>query len=74
MRRHHREATESPRLADPEWFTREILPGIQTISIRQLAAATDLSLRYCALIRNGERIPQPRHWSAFSAAGEPAGG
>jgi hypothetical protein len=25
--------------------------------------ATGLSLRYCWLIRRGERIPHPRHWA-----------
>jgi hypothetical protein len=66
MHRHHRQAAESHEPADPSLFTREILPAIQTISIRKLAAATGLSLRYCALIRNGERTPRPRHWAAFS--------
>jgi CRISPR-associated endonuclease Cas1 len=62
MRRHHRQAAGSQEPADPDQFTREILPAIQAISLRRLAAATGLSLRYCSLIREGQRVPHPRHW------------
>ncbi len=65
MRRHHREGSEQHEPTDPEEFEREILPAIQTIPLRRLAAATGLSLRYCALIRSGERVPRPQHWAGF---------
>lgn len=45
---------------DPEAFTREILPLIQDVALRQLSSATGLSLRYLSLIRRGERMPHPR--------------
>jgi hypothetical protein len=47
---------------DSDRFRREILPRIQTLSIRRLATATGLSLRYCAQIRNGERVPHEMWW------------
>ncbi len=51
--------------ADPELFVREVLPRIQQAPIRKLAAATGLSMRYCALIRRGERVPHPRWWETL---------
>jgi hypothetical protein len=40
----------------------------QSIPLRRLAEATGLSLRYCALIRQGKRIPHRRHWQTLLAA------
>ncbi len=54
--------------ADTELFRREILPGLKGVPLRRLAAATGLSLRYCALIRSGERVAHPRHWQALTQA------
>jgi hypothetical protein len=66
IRRHEEqlawERVNPPAIADPDRFRVEILPQIKQISIRRLAAATGLSLRYCALIRRGERVPHPRWW------------
>jgi hypothetical protein len=53
---------------DRELFKREILPQIQGLPLRRLAEATGLSLRYCSLIRRGERIPHPRHWLGLRSA------
>jgi hypothetical protein len=66
MRRHHRQAAEDREPADPDLFAREILPAIQTIPLRRLAAAIGLSLCYCALIRAGERVPRPQHWAGLA--------
>jgi hypothetical protein len=54
---------------DPDHFRREILPVIQTVPLRALAAASGLSLRYCALIRSGQRVPHARHWPQLQAVG-----
>ena len=56
------------KLIDLTAFEREILPQIQGTPLRKLMQATGLSLRYCSLIRRGERVPHPRHWEAFQAA------
>jgi hypothetical protein len=50
-------------------FVRLVLPRIQALSPRVLAAATGLSPGYCALIRDGKRIPHRRHWAALQLAG-----
>lgn len=47
---------------DESEFRREIQPLIQRLSINAIARATGLSLRYCSLVRAGERVPHPRHW------------
>jgi hypothetical protein len=39
---------------------------VQQISLTALMQATGLSLRYCWLIRRGERVPHPRHWAALA--------
>lgn len=57
-----------PDRPDPSLFQREILPTIQTVPLSDLARATGLTLAYCALIRRGNKVPHPRHWSALRAA------
>jgi CRISPR-associated endonuclease Cas1 len=47
-------------------FQRDIRPTLQQVSLNVLMQATGLSLRYCWLIRRGERIPHPRHWAALA--------
>jgi CRISPR-associated endonuclease Cas1 len=50
---------------DPATFTREVLPRLQEIPLRQLAKATGLSVHYCGLIRRGIYTPHPRHWQTL---------
>jgi CRISPR-associated endonuclease Cas1 len=50
---------------DPDEFRREVLPRIQAMSVNAIARATGLSLRYCSLVRAGERVPHPRHWATL---------
>jgi CRISPR-associated endonuclease Cas1 len=56
------------KLVDLSAFEREILPVIRTVPLSRLVRATGLSLRYCSLIRRGEKVPHPRHWEAFREA------
>jgi hypothetical protein len=58
---------------DPELFRREILPLLQAVPLRRLVAETGLSLRYCSLIRRGERVPHLRYWLPLREAGSAAG-
>jgi hypothetical protein len=72
MRRRQREATEWEQggsdSGDPEQFACEILVSIQDVPLQRLVEATGLSLRYCALIRRGERVPHARHWPGLREA------
>lgn len=54
------------RVPDPEVFEHEILPGLQEVSLGEMAASTGLSIDYCSKIRRGLRVPHPRHWSRLS--------
>ena len=56
---------------DSETFTSEILPGLRSIAIAELVAATGLSEHYCSLIRLGKKVPHHRHWNTFRAIANP---
>lgn len=48
-----------------EAFARDVLPRLQGVPLSALMQVTGLSLRYCSLIRRGERVPHSRHWAAL---------
>jgi CRISPR-associated protein Cas1 len=48
--------------AVPEVFRREILPGLQAVSLSTMASATGLSEGYCSFVRRGIKVPHLRHW------------
>ncbi len=50
---------------DPAYFVGEVLPQLQAIPLSTIMRATGFSLRYCSLIRRGQRVPHPRHWQAL---------
>lgn len=50
---------------DPEQFAREILPGLQSVTLQKMANATGLTKGYCSFIRRGIHTPHPRHWEAL---------
>ena len=64
-RRNRRRAREHPGQRDEAWFKREIAPKLDGFSLREIAAATGLSLAACSRIRAGARVPHPRHWGAL---------
>ena len=43
-------------------FTKDLLPRLQIIPVRQLAKESGLSRRYSSLIRRGEYVPHPMHY------------
>jgi hypothetical protein len=50
---------------DPAVFARETLPGLRSVPIGVLVAATGLSDHYCSLIRLGKKVPHARHWEVL---------
>ena len=48
--------------SDATEFRSRVLTQIRNVPLRELQRRTGLSLRYCSLIRRGERVPHPRHW------------
>jgi hypothetical protein len=57
---------------DEAWFQREVLPRLDGFSLKEIAAATGMSLVACSRIRCGARIPHPRHWEVLFALVEGA--
>lgn len=53
-------------------FARDIQPGIKALPLSRIMEATGLSLRYCSLIRRGQKVPHPRHWGALVRVGAKA--
>jgi hypothetical protein len=64
-RRNRSWAREHPGQRDEAWFKREVAPKLDAFSLKEIAAATSLSLAACSRIRAGARIPHPRHWAAL---------
>lgn len=60
---------DNPQVFDPAVFAREVLPLIQGVPVRRLAAMTGLSVGYCALVRRGLRTPHPRWWQRLTHVG-----
>ncbi len=52
---------------DDRDFRRDILPGLQAVTLRRIMEATGLSKRFASQIRNGLAVPHQRHWKALSA-------
>lgn len=44
-----------------------IAQGFKNVSLRQIARATSLSLRYCSLVRKGLVAPHRRHWEKLAS-------
>jgi CRISPR-associated endonuclease Cas1 len=55
-----------PAWLTEEFYLREIQPKLQTLKVREIAAALQLSYQYAALIRAGRCRPHPRHWQALT--------
>ena len=54
-------------------FRRQILPLLGSVTLKDMARATGLSIDYCSKIRRGLKVPHPRHWPSLRSviAGEP---
>ncbi|MDQ2889966.1 MAG: CRISPR-associated endonuclease Cas1 [Gemmatimonadota bacterium] len=50
---------------NPQQFTEEIWPGLQSRTASELMSATGLSRAACGKILRGTGVPHPMHWDAF---------
>ncbi|HEY2473279.1 MAG TPA: hypothetical protein VGI19_00620 [Candidatus Cybelea sp.] len=66
-RRNRRWAREHPGQRDEAWFKREIAPKLDAFSLKEIAAATRLSLAACSRVRAGAKVPHSRHWGTLLA-------
>lgn len=62
-------AAEATGAVDEAAFARDVLPRLQGVPLSAMMQATGLSIRYCSLIRRGERVPHPRHWEGLWVLG-----
>jgi hypothetical protein len=68
-RRNRQWARENPSQGDEAWFTREIVPKLDALSLSEISKATGLSLAACSRIRSGLKTPHPRHWENLVSIG-----
>jgi hypothetical protein len=52
--------------ADDRDFKRDILPGLQGVTLRRIIETTGLSKRFASQIRRGLATPHRRHWAALA--------
>jgi CRISP-associated protein Cas1 len=50
---------------DREWYLREVLPSLASVSTVAIAKATGMSTSAASKIRAGKRVPHPRHWTSL---------
>jgi CRISPR-associated endonuclease Cas1 len=51
---------------DPQAFSRDILPKLQDVVLREIARVTGYSIAHASHIRQGKFVPDPRHWPALA--------
>jgi hypothetical protein len=64
-RRNRSWAREHLGQRDEAWFKHEIMPKLDAFTLKEIAAATGLSLAACSRVRAEARVPHPRHWEAL---------
>ena len=64
-RRNRSWAREHPGQRDEAWFKPELAPKLDAFTLKEITAATNLSLTACSRIRAGKQVPHPRHWEAL---------
>jgi hypothetical protein len=57
---------------DPEWFRRDILPGLATVKLSEIVEAAGGSKAYASDIRRGKWTPHVSTWPALSTLGHEA--
>jgi len=55
-----------PHWLDEDFYRKEILPRLFTLTVKRLRLAIDVSHPYATLIKRGDKIPHPRHWLALA--------
>ncbi len=58
---------------DRDAFTREILPGLSQLPLREITQVTGISDSAASRVRSGRLIPHPRHWAALRELADQTG-
>ena len=56
---------QNPSVMTEEDYRKRVLPALATVPSRAIMAAMDVSQAYALAVRNGKRLPHPRHWEAL---------
>jgi CRISPR-associated endonuclease Cas1 len=56
------ELAHEGKFFDREWYLREVLPGLDRVSLTTIANSTGMSTSAASKIRSGKRVPHPRWW------------
>jgi transcriptional regulator with XRE-family HTH domain len=51
---------------DPEWFAREVLPGLAGVKLSEIVEATGMSKAYASDVRRGKWTPHVSTWPALA--------
>jgi len=57
---------DQPHWLTEETYLREIQPKLASVKLRTLMATMGISQPYATNIRNGKRLPHPRHWQTLA--------
>jgi CRISPR associated protein Cas1 len=58
--------SDLPSWLDEDFYRREVLPRLSEFTVKKIRVAIDISHPYATLIKQGERIPHPRHWMTLA--------
>jgi len=58
--------SQLPKWLDEDFYRARVMPKLTNTTIKKIRTAIDVSHPYAAMIRNGHRIPHPRHWMALA--------
>ena len=64
-------ARASGTSATRSWFKGEIVPKLDSFSLKEIGKATGLSLAARSRTRSGANVPHPRHWDACASSPTP---
>ena len=56
---------EHPLRGDPEVYRREIVPGLEGVTLSQIMDACGVAKSTASTIRSGRRVPMERHWETL---------
>jgi hypothetical protein len=58
--------SDLPAWLNKEKYVREIQPKLKAVTLSVLASALGISITYAVSVRNGKRVPHPRHWKKLA--------
>jgi CRISPR-associated protein Cas1 len=60
------EAAHPGQVYDPDYFVRDILPGLRSVTLAEIMRVTGLSKGFCSRVRAGQFTPHISHWAALA--------